>query len=580
VANGVIGTMWGSSQGGSRNYPYVRVVRFNEGTKAVIDEPDIWNANFAWIYPAVSVDDRGHIAGVVFYGGNTYYPNMATLIWDDLTSTPVPPWEVYQVVGSSVGATEWGDYYTARRHGVAGNTWVGTGQYLTSNSTTHTYYLWFGRFRDGIESPPNASKSFIPSSVVINQTTTLYFSVANPNTWASLTGVGFTDTLPAGLVVATPNGLSGSCGGGAITATAGSNAISLSGATLGASASCFFSVNVTVKGTGFFFNATSAISSNEGGSGSPAFASLSAFPNAVATHDFNADGYSDIAWRENGGTAAMWLMNGANVVQAGGFGVVPTNWQLVGQRDFDGDGKYDWLWYDVNTGTVGLWLLNGLQTPQKGGFGSVPGNWTIVGTGDFNGDGNGDILWRDGSSGTVALWLLNGFQILQKGGFGSIPLNWSVAGTGDFNGDGFADILWRDGATGTVAIWFLNGLQILQSGGFGSVQSNWVIVGTGDFNGDGMWDILWRDTSTGTVAVWLLNGLQVLQKKSLFTVPSNWVVAETGDFNSDGMSDILWRDTAGGGIAIWFMNGTQVSQTVQLNVNVGLNWTIQGLNAD
>ena len=46
---------------------------------------------------------------------------------------------------------------------------------------------------------------------------------------ASLSSVAFSDTLPAGLSVSTPNGLAGSCGGGTITATAGSGAISLSG---------------------------------------------------------------------------------------------------------------------------------------------------------------------------------------------------------------------------------------------------------------------------------------------------------------------------------------------------------------
>ena len=151
VASGVIGTMWSASQDGSHNYPYVRVVRINESNKTLINEPDIWTSSHAFIYPSVSIDGRGHIGGVVFYGGGTEYPSLLTLIDDDLSSTP-PPWELYYAVTSSAGAQAWGDYSTTRKHASNTNTWVGTGQYLPSaydGSNAHTYYVWFGRARDG-----------------------------------------------------------------------------------------------------------------------------------------------------------------------------------------------------------------------------------------------------------------------------------------------------------------------------------------------------------------------------------------------------------------------------------------------
>ena len=299
----------------------------------------------------------------------------------------------------------------------------------------------------------------------------------------------------------------------------------------------------------------------------------------TASHDFNGDGMSDIAWRQNGGATAAWLMNGAQVSQFGSLGTVPTNWQIVAQRDFNGDGKHDWLWRDGTSGTLAIWLLNGLQVLQTGSLGAVASTWTVAGTGDFNGDGKGDILWRDGNTGAVALWLLNGLQVSQSGSLGAVPSNWVIAGVGDFNGDGKADILWRDTSSGTVAIWLLNGLQVVQSGSLGAVPTSWVIAGTGDFNGDGKCDILWRDTNTGTVAIWLLNDLQVVQSGSLGAVPSAWTIAETGDFNGDGKSDLLWRSTSSGAAAIWFLNGLQVSSSASVG-SVGLDWTIQGLNAD
>jgi hypothetical protein len=117
--------------------------------------------------------------------------------------------------------------------------------------------------------PPAISK-FFASGIIGNQVTRLNFVLTNPNPALTLTGVGFTDTLPGGLAVATPNGLSGDCGGGTITATAGSGTVSLSGATLLLNASCIFSVNVLATNAGSFLNTTSAVSSTEGGAGNAA----------------------------------------------------------------------------------------------------------------------------------------------------------------------------------------------------------------------------------------------------------------------------------------------------------------------
>ncbi|MGH9125938.1 MAG: beta strand repeat-containing protein, partial [Acidimicrobiales bacterium] len=122
--------------------------------------------------------------------------------------------------------------------------------------------------------PPTIAKGFGASSIPFGQNTTLTFTLANPNATSQVTGVGFTDTLPAGLVVASPNGLSGSCGGGTITAVAGSGQVNLTGATLAASAGCMFQVAVTAVGVGLQSNTTSAVTSANGGTGLAATASL------------------------------------------------------------------------------------------------------------------------------------------------------------------------------------------------------------------------------------------------------------------------------------------------------------------
>ena len=122
--------------------------------------------------------------------------------------------------------------------------------------------------------PPTISKAFGAASIALNGSTTLSFNLSNPNAAISLSGIGFTDALPAGLTVSAPNGLSGSCGGGTITAAAGSNSVSLSGAILAASASCTFAVNVAGATAGAQNNVTGAVTSTEAGNGGTASAQI------------------------------------------------------------------------------------------------------------------------------------------------------------------------------------------------------------------------------------------------------------------------------------------------------------------
>jgi hypothetical protein len=129
----------------------------------------------------------------------------------------------------------------------------------------------------GVVAPPTIVKSFGAVTMVLNESTSLSLTINNPND-SSLTGVGFTDALPQGLVVSTPNGLTGSCDMGTIVASAGSGAVSLTGATLAGGTSCTFSVNVTGTTTGTKNNTTGAVTSVEGGTGGTASASVTVAP--------------------------------------------------------------------------------------------------------------------------------------------------------------------------------------------------------------------------------------------------------------------------------------------------------------
>jgi hypothetical protein len=115
---------------------------------------------------------------------------------------------------------------------------------------------------------PQLTKQFGATTIPVHGSTSLTFTVVNTNLLVTLTGIGFTDTLPAGLVISTPNGLVNTCGG-TVAATSGSNNIDLSGGSAPASFTCFLIVDVTATGIGTITNTTSAIISN-GGTGTPA----------------------------------------------------------------------------------------------------------------------------------------------------------------------------------------------------------------------------------------------------------------------------------------------------------------------
>ena len=103
----------------------------------------------------------------------------------------------------------------------------------------------------------------------------LYYDLVtgNQGPGVALTGVAFTDNLPAGSVVASTPAVNNTCVGGSVTAAANSSSVALSGATLAAGALCKVAVNVTGTASGVLNNSVQA-TSTEGGAGNTASANL------------------------------------------------------------------------------------------------------------------------------------------------------------------------------------------------------------------------------------------------------------------------------------------------------------------
>jgi hypothetical protein len=125
-----------------------------------------------------------------------------------------------------------------------------------------------------VVAPPVLAMAFVPNQIALNGTSTLNFAITSPaaNTVA-LAGVAFTDNLPAGLVVAAPNALTNTCGG-TPTALAGSQTISLTGASIASGTTCTLTAGVTAAVSSGYTNTSGAVTSTNGGPGNSAYANL------------------------------------------------------------------------------------------------------------------------------------------------------------------------------------------------------------------------------------------------------------------------------------------------------------------
>jgi hypothetical protein len=126
--------------------------------------------------------------------------------------------------------------------------------------------------------PPVISKSFFPTQILVGGETSLSFTIFNPNTTDTLTGVAFTDTFPVGVTGATIGSFGFSpttCGIPPGTFTSSDTGFSASGLTIPAGATCSFGLDgLTGTIEGIYTNITSAVTSTNGGAGNSATAPI------------------------------------------------------------------------------------------------------------------------------------------------------------------------------------------------------------------------------------------------------------------------------------------------------------------
>lgn len=163
-----------------------------------------------------------------------------------------------------------------------------TGNYANTTSAVSSSNSGSGSTAGAVLSvgKPAVSKSFAPTGILVGGTSALTFVVNNPTT-TNLSNVAFSDTL-SGMVVANPNGLTGTCGGN-VTATPGSGSVALANGVIAAGGNCTFSVNVTSTTAGIHPNTTTGVTSDQTGvAGNPSnTADLTVIAAPSATKSFS-----------------------------------------------------------------------------------------------------------------------------------------------------------------------------------------------------------------------------------------------------------------------------------------------------
>jgi hypothetical protein len=165
-APGEVGWFWNVRQGTGRPFPHIRGVRFTPGPHpTLISEPDIWNPNFAWIYPSVGVDARGHVGVLAYDVGGGHFPKATASLVDDVA--PDTDWDslsFHSFRTSTKGANTWGDYEAVRAYGDCPNTFAGAAQSMQTTGPEHRF-VWFGRARDACPDLTTTAVSLQTTSV-------------------------------------------------------------------------------------------------------------------------------------------------------------------------------------------------------------------------------------------------------------------------------------------------------------------------------------------------------------------------------------------------------------------------------
>src|SRR5579864_2077632 len=319
-----------------------------------------------------------------------------------------------------------------------------------------------------VVAPPVASKNFGASSIPLGGSTSLGFQISNPNPTLALTGINLNDLVQT-LITFQPTSVSGSCGGGTISAT--SNSISLSGRSLAAGGTCNFSVNVNGAAAGTVNNTTSAVTSNEGGTGNTASASL-----FVVAPPSIAKAFTPSLISINGTTSLGFTITNPTANTVAQTGVAFTDTLPVGLTVANGTGTAcGGTFTTTGSNTISLSgatiAAGGRCTPSVTVSGTQPGMFTnITGNVSSTNGGTGNTATASLQVGDFSLKLSPTTETVPPGHMGVYTLN--ITSTGFMGG---IDFTCGGGPAGSKCSVVPNSVTINSATGTASVSINFAV---------------------------------------------------------------------------------------------------------
>ena len=260
---------------------------------------------------------------------------------------------------------------------------------------------------------------------------------------------------------------------------------------------------------------------------------------AIATADFNRDGWPDAAHANTGRDSVTILLNGRNdgsLLQSAEIAVGHGPFDIVA-ADFNRDGHPDLAVANADNDTISVLINN-----PAGGFTrsdlAAAGNPRGITAADMNGDALPDIVYT--------AFLQNRVQVLTGDGAGGFATGWALVGVAnrpqglapaDFNHDGRMDLAVAYAAEGGgVAVLYNSASGALSAQRIGG-EENLNVVTAADLNRDGWTDVAAASTGNNRLAIYFGSAAGVRHSATYLTGLSPRGVT-AADLNQDGRLDV------------------------------------------